>query len=73
MTFIDDYSRYTKGYFFKGKNEVLDKFQQFVNETENRGKRIKTLRSDNGVEYCSREFGDYLKSKGITHQTTVPY
>ena len=34
---------------------------------------MKNLRSDNGEEYCSKEFDDYLKVKGITRQSTVPY
>ena len=60
-------------YFLKRKEEVLEKFMEYVNQAEKFGKRVKNLRSDNGREYCSKEFGDYLKAKGITHQTTVPY
>ena len=36
------------------------------------GKRIKILRCDNGGEYTSRIFDDYLKSKGIQRQFSVP-
>ncbi len=73
VTFIDEYSRYTEVYFLKSKDEVLEKFKQYVNQVEKLGKRVKNLRSDNGGEYCSRVFDDYLKAKGITHQTTVPH
>ena len=41
---------------------------------ENRsGYRVKTLRSDNGGEYTSKAFKQYLSEKGIRHQRTVPY
>lgn len=74
VTFIDDYSSYTRVYFIKHKDEVLEKFKEFVNLTANiTGKQVKTLRSDNGGEYCSKSFDAYLKEKGIVHQTTVPY
>ena len=46
---------------------------EYVNQAEKLGKRVKNLRSDNGGEYCSNMFDEYLKTKGITHQTTVPY
>ena len=32
------------------------------------GEKIKTLRSDNGSEYTSKEFEDYLKKNGICHE-----
>ena len=35
-------------------------------------KRIKTLRCDNGEEYTSRLFYEYLKRKGIQRQLPVP-
>ena len=34
---------------------------------------MKILRSDNGGEYTSRAFKQYLSKKGIRHQKTVPY
>ena len=36
------------------------------------GEKIKTLRSDNGGEYTSKEFEDYLTKNGIRHERTVP-
>ena len=57
----------------KNRSEVLEKFKEFHNFTTNlAGNRIKVLRSDNGGEYCSRNFDEYLKQKGITRQLTVP-
>ena len=73
VSFIDDLSRYTQVYFIKQKNQVLEKFKEFVNYAENSGKKVNILRTDNGGEYCSKDFNSYLKEKGITHQTTVPH
>jgi len=57
----------------KQKSEVLDKCKEYVNLMSNTtGKRVKVLRSDNGGEYCSDAFSEYLKQQGISHQTTVP-
>ena len=36
------------------------------------GCKLKTLRSDNGGEYTSAEFTEYLKQEGIRHEPTVP-
>ena len=36
------------------------------------GKRLKTIRSDNGGEYTSKKFEAYLKSEGIRHEYTIP-
>jgi hypothetical protein len=74
VSFIDDYTRYTRVYFLKSKDEVLEKFKEFDNFTKNvTGKGIKILRTDNGGEYCSNAFDTYLKERGITHQLTAPY
>ena len=31
------------------------------------------LRTDNGGEYISAEFNEYLKIRGILHELTIPY
>lgn len=65
VTFIDDYIRCCAVYFTKHKSEVFDKFKEFEATTTNEvGKAIGTLRTDNGGEYLSTEFQNYLKVKG---------
>ena len=74
VTFIDDYSRCCAVYFLKQKSEVFDKFKKFEAEVTNKcGHSIGTLRTDNGGEYLSKKFQDFLESKGITHELTMPH
>ena len=56
----------------KHKNEVLKRFKEWITLIENQtNKKIKRLRTDNGLEYCSKEFEDLCKSNGITRHRTV--
>ncbi|GJV67380.1 retrotransposon protein, putative, ty1-copia subclass [Tanacetum coccineum] len=74
ITFTDDYSRYGYVYLLKHKHEVFETFKVLKNEVENQlGKTIKALRSDQGGEYISQEFKDYLKACRIIQQLTPPY
>ncbi|KAL4388598.1 hypothetical protein GQ457_09G027370 [Hibiscus cannabinus] len=74
LIFIDDFSSWCWVFFLKQKSEVFDVFQRFKANSENQsGKKIKTLRFDNGSEYTSRQFASYLKKLGIHHQLTVVY
>ena len=58
----------------KESNKVLPKFKTFRALVENQtGKRIKTLRSDNGGEYTSKIFKGLCNSVGIKREYTVPY
>jgi hypothetical protein len=72
--FIDDHSCNTWIYFLKSKDEVLGKFNEFKSLVENLSERkIKILRSDNGGEYDSNEFGIFFKDAGIKREINTPY
>ena len=74
MTFIDDHSRKTWLYLLKKKDEVFEKFKQFTSEVETLTKRRKkTMRSDNGGEYTSKEMIAYCKEAGIKRELIGPY
>lgn len=73
VTFIDDKTRYTYVALLKTKDEVFEKFKLFKVLVEKQtGNVIKVLRSDNGGEYCSKYFSDFLKTKGIRRQLIIP-
>jgi IS30 family transposase len=49
-------------------------FQTFSNLVETQfNKKIKILRTDNGTEFINQNFSNYLKQKGILHQTFCVY
>lgn len=74
LTIIDDYSRYIFVFFLKCKSEVLSKFREFKAYIENQmDLKIKAIRTDNGGEYCSSEFDNFLSKHGIKHELTAPY
>lgn len=74
VTFIDDFSRFFTVYMLKSKDEVFLRFKEFLKMAENlTGQKLKRLRSDNGGEYVSVEFSQFLKSNGIAKDVTIPY
>ena len=73
VTFIDDATRKTWVYFIRKKYDVFDNFKKWKALAENETrKRLKCLRSDNGGEYCSKEFDSYCSHNGIRRENTVP-
>lgn len=73
LTFIDDKTRFTWTYMIKKKSEVFGKFLEWKAMAEKGvGESLKTLRTDNGGEYVSKEFEDFLRTEGIRHEFTVP-
>jgi transposase InsO family protein len=63
LTFIDDFSRKMWVYPLKAKNECFERFKEFKALAEKEVEtHIKVLRSDNGGEYTSHQFEDYLKA-----------
>jgi transposase InsO family protein len=74
VSFIDDFSRKTWIYFLRKKVEVFEKFKEFKSLVENQtDKKIKVLRTDNGGEFCGKEFDWFYKKCGIACQNTTPY
>ena len=72
VTFIDDHTRFVWIYVLK--DEVFQKFQEWKTQVEKTtGKKIKTLRSDNGGEYTSNAFTSFLTEEGIKHELTMPH
>ena len=69
VTFIDDFSRYVWVFFMKEKSETFSKFKKFKETVEGEvGKKICCIHTDNGGEYTSNEFSQYLRDCRIRHQ-----
>ena len=53
---------------------MLDQFKDLERVVINQADcKIKTLRTSNTHEYMSAEFQNFLKEKGIHHESTVPH
>ena len=67
--FIDSFSRFSKVYFIKTRDEVLDKFKKFCADVGKPG----LLVSDGGREYISNEFKHYCWNQGIHFENSALY
>ncbi|MCO5608611.1 hypothetical protein L7F22_062824 [Adiantum nelumboides] len=74
-SFIDDHTKKVCVYFMKQKSKVFDHFKIFKAAVEKEtGEQVKTLRSDGGGEYFSKEFSDFLQKMvyaGSSHVDTL--
>jgi transposase InsO family protein len=73
VTFIDEATRKNCVYCIRQKSDVFDTFKKLKSLVENEtGKKLKCLRSDNGGEYCNKEFDDYCSYHRIPIENIVP-
>ena len=69
LTFIDDYSRMCWVYLLKEKSQVFYMFKTFHAMVTNENQQnIGISRTDNGGEYTSKAFEQYLTNNDIKHQ-----
>ncbi|GKB17056.1 transposable element [Tanacetum coccineum] len=68
------WERMTWVFMMKHKSEAFEKFKHWKILIENQtGRKIKRLRTDNGLEFCSREFEAFCRDEGIVRHYTVRY
>ena len=73
MTFTDDKTWYVWVCALKQKSEVFSQFCEWKALAEkSSGHKLKTLRTDNGGEFMSSEFQNFIKIEGARHELTVP-
>ena len=61
---IDDYSRKLWVYFLATKDEAFLKFREWKKLVENQvDKKVRCLRTDNGLEFCNIAFDEFLSSR----------
>ena len=74
ITFVDDYTRKCWIYIMRSKDQAFEMFKKFLSHVEREtGKKVKTLRTDNGMEYCAKYFKDELSRLGIRTERTNVY
>lgn len=71
LTVVDDYTRASWVFLLYQKLQSLATLQTFIKFAEvHFGATVKTLRSDNALEFDNSPYRDYFASKGILHQTS---
>ena len=56
------------------KSEVFERVKEFEKLVVRQfGQGIRTLRADNGGEYCNKELREFLKANGIRMENTAPH
>ena len=74
MTLIDDHLRKVWLYILKTKDQFVEKFKVWKALVENQsGRKLKALRTDNGLEFCNREFETFCQKHGILRHKTVRF
>lgn len=74
VEFVDDHSRWCEVRFIRHKSDVLQVTKDIVAMFERQKKtKLKCLQSDNGTEYTSADFDNYLRTHGIKRRLTIPY
>ena len=74
LSIIDDYSKKVWIYLLKHKNDAFAKFKEWKQLVENQtSKKVKALRTENGLEFCNSEFDEFCKTHDILGHRTVKY
>ena len=68
----DDYSGIIRPYFMRNKSDTLEAFKMFIADTRPYG-NIKRVRLDNGGEFISNAFKNYLRENKIKPEFSAPH
>lgn len=61
-------------YFLKTKDEAFQRFTEWKKMVEvQTERRVKKLRTDNGLEFCNIRFDQFCKDEGIVRHRTCTY
>ena len=74
IAYKDDASGFRQVFFVKHKSDVFETYRDVERVVANKfGRTMKTLRTDNGREYCNEQMCSYMQTRGIKHETSAPY
>ena len=74
MLLVDDFSRFMWVFMLKNKNETMVVFKKFkiIVEVE-KGKKIKSFRTNRGGEFVSTAFKDYCENESMKRLLTASF
>ena len=72
MCCVDDYTNLTMCYFLRCKSDAVEAMQNFIADMSPYG-TIKSIRTDQGGEFISKEFKKLLRENKIKHEMSSPH
>ncbi|GBM92767.1 Retrovirus-related Pol polyprotein from transposon TNT 1-94 [Araneus ventricosus] len=74
LSIIDDFSRKIDVFTLKSKTEVFSIFKEYLSKVQRElGRKLKSVRTDNGLEFCHKDFETFLRNLGIKIERTSFY
>ncbi|GBM19945.1 Retrovirus-related Pol polyprotein from transposon TNT 1-94, partial [Araneus ventricosus] len=74
LSIIDDFSRKIDVFTLKSKSEVFSIFKEYLSRVQRElGRKLKSVRTDNGMEFCHKDFETFLGDLGIRNERTSFY
>lgn len=74
LVFKDEATSFRHVHFLVHKSDVSSKIGDHLAAVEVvTGRRVKSIRTDNGLEFVNEKFKKSLQEKGISHERTSPY
>lgn len=69
LTIVDDSSRATWVYLMQHKSETKHYLKLFIAPIKTQfGRKVQKIRTDNGVEFFSRDISIFFENEGIIHE-----
>ncbi|GBN65093.1 Retrovirus-related Pol polyprotein from transposon TNT 1-94 [Araneus ventricosus] len=74
FTIVDDFSRKVTVFPIRNKSDAFQTFIRFQKRAERfLNRKVISVRTDGGLEFCNQEFEKFLDKLGIRHEKTNPY
>ncbi|GBN92280.1 Retrovirus-related Pol polyprotein from transposon TNT 1-94 [Araneus ventricosus] len=74
LSIIDDFSRKIDVFTLKSKSEVFSIFKEYLSRVQRElGRKLKSVRTDNVMEFCHKDFETFLRDLGIKIERTSFY
>ncbi|KAK9184519.1 hypothetical protein WN943_024869 [Citrus x changshan-huyou] len=72
LSLFDDFSRMIWVFSLKSKDKVFDQFKNWKTLIETQtNRKVRRLRTDNGLEFCNKDFDDFYTKHGMVRHKTV--